>query len=369
MAMETRNLFVNTEQTLIGECRNVTINLPQYLMSCDETERMRLTLQTFTMRKNWYNLNKYNTIFYVVAKSSTGTVISKRVAIPEGNYQSFSDSTYGFCGFVQLAVDTVLKAAPFSIVTPNTLCNWNPVTNILGISFDTTGAVANSIAECKLVTFTIPAYTPAGSSLVKTILGNDFIGSFQDNHEIMGGCNHENQDANTFEDLTSMMNIATSGTAANPTYVFSGFYNATLSSEENLYVRTDLNSTSFQTAGFDTDANLYPYVVNSQILAKIPIPNPEFTYVQEYSTSYDNTPAVTGTNIGDYRYERPFQIIEYTDNGNNMFSILLVAKKITSMRLFITDSYGRLIPEISLHQIRCDAMNFTTTLRVDVYKE
>ena len=353
MAMETRNLFVNTEQTLIGECRNVTINLPQYLMSCDETERMRLTLQTFTMRKNWYNLNKYNTIFYVVAKSSTGTVISKRVAIPEGNYQSFSDSTYGFCGFVQLAVDTVLKAAPFSIVTPNTLCNWNPVTNILGISFDTTGAVANSIAECKLVTFTIPAYTPA----------------FQDNHEIMGGCNHENQDANTFEDLTSMMNIATSGTAANPTYVFSGFYNATLSSEENLYVRTDLNSTSFQTAGFDTDANLYPYVVNSQILAKIPIPNPEFTYVQEYSTSYDNTPAVTGTNIGDYRYERPFQIIEYTDNGNNMFSILLVAKKITSMRLFITDSYGRLIPEISLHQIRCDAMNFTTTLRVDVYKE
>jgi len=369
--VETRNFFVNTEETLIGECRNVTINVPQSLLSCDETEYMRMTLNSFSMRKNWYNLNKYNTIFYVVAQSSTGTIVSAPIKITEGNYQSFSDATFGFCKSVIDNLDPVLKVAPFNITTPNTNCNWNPITNKLSISFDTTGATANSLADVKLVTFTIPAYTPAGSSLVKSIIGNSFISAFQDNQEIMGGCNHINQDTNSFDELTSLMSVVKSGVVANPTFVFTGFYNATLSSEENLYLRTDLNSTSYQTSGFDTDAQLYPYVVNSQILAKIPIMNPEFTYVQEYGKSFnvESPAALVGTSLGDYRYERPFQIIQYTDNGNNMYSILLLAKKLNNMRLFVTDSYGRLIPEISSQQINCDAMNFTASLRIDVFKE
>jgi len=370
-AVETRNLFVNTELTLIGECRNATINLPQSLMSCDENQRMRLTLQTFSMRKNWYNINKYNSVFYVVGRSSTGAVVSKRFTITQGNYQSFSDRTYGFCANIIPFLEGFLKQPPFNIGTPNVTCTWNPISNKIQIKFDTTGAPANSLVDMKLVSFTIPAYTTVGTSLVKTIIGNDFLGSFQDNHEIMGGCNHINQDTNSFDELTPLYEVTKTGSAGNPSFQFDGLYNASLSSEENLYVRTDLNSTSYQTSGFDTDANLYPYVVNSQILAKIPIRNPEYTYVQSRTLEYDATFPGTyiGRQEGDFRYEKPYDIIEYTDNGNNMFSILLVAKKINTMRLFITDSYGRLIPEISLDQIHCNAMNFTTSLRVDVFEE
>jgi hypothetical protein len=369
--VETRNLFVNTEETLIGECRNVTINTPQSLLSCDENQYMRLSLNAFSMRKNWYNINKYNNTFYIVGRSSTGTVVSAPFRIPQGNYQSFGDITYGFCAQIDFYLTGVLKQAPFNIVTPNVVCTWNPISNLIELKFDTTGAPANSLTDIKLVSFTIPEYTPSGASLVKTILGNDFIGSFQDNHEIMGGCNHINQDTNSFDELTPLYSVVKSGSAGNPSFTFTGLYNASLSSEENLYLRTDLNSTSYQTSGFDTDANLYPYVVNSQILAKIPIPNPEFTYMQNRTLEYNTAipPVLQAVYNGDSRYERPFDIIEFTDNGNNIYSIILVAKKMSSMRLFVTDSYGRLIPEISLEQINCNGMNFTASIRIDVFQE
>jgi len=369
--VETRNFYVNTEETLIGECRNVVINVPQSLLSCDEDEYMRITLNSFSMRKNWYNLNKFNTIFYIVGRSSTGTVISTPLKITEGNYQSFSDITYGFCANMVIPLTVALKAAPFNIGTPDVKCTWNQITNKIQITFDTTGAPANSITDIKFVAFTIPNYTPSGSSLVKTILGNDFLGSFQDNHEIMGGCNHINQDTNSFDELTPMYAVTKSGSAGNPSFELNGFYNATLSSQENLYLRTDLNSTSFQTSGFDTDGQLYPYVVNSQILAKIPIPNPQFTYVQSRTLEYNIAlpPVMQARYEGDNRFEEPYNIIEYTDNGNNMYSILLLAKKLNTMRLYVTDSYGRLIPEISLEQIHCNGMNFTASLRVDVFKD
>lgn len=375
--VETRNLFVNTEETLVGECRNVTINFPQYVMQCQENQRMRLTLNSFSMRKNWYSLNKYNTVFYVVAKSSTGTVVHNRVVIPQGNYQSFTDTTYGLSVAIKTALDTVLKAAPFSITTPNTNVSWNFVTNKFQITYATTGATANDLASMKLVSFTIPDYTSTGGSLVQKIIGANTGDAFQDNFEIMGGCNHEQNvvpgadDGEQYDNLRSMFKITiTGGTAANPEYQMDGVYNASLNSEEAIYLRTDLNSTSFQTSGFDNDSQLFPYVVNSAILAKIPLNNPLSVFVQESGTSIDNqgTP-VTTTSSGEYRYERPYELVQFTDNGNNLYSIILLAKKINSMRLFVTDSYGRLLPEISTEQINCDAMNFTASLRIDVFQE
>ena len=70
-----------------------------------------------------------------------------------------------------------------------------------------------------------------------------------------------------------------------------------------------------------------------------------------------------------YEYERPYELIKYTDNGNNMYSILLESKKVNNVRLIVTDSFGRLWPEISAAQIECNAMPFTASLRIDVFQE
>jgi len=372
--VETRNLFVNTEQTLIGECRNVTLNLPQYLMQCNENQKMRVTLNSFSMRKNWYSLNKFNNIFYVVAKSTTNVVISSRVVIPQGNYQSFTDTTYGLSQAIATALSTVLKAAPFSVTNDATVV-WDFVTNKLKIVIDTTGATANALSEVKLVSFTVPDYTSVTGTLIQTMIGSNTIDAYQDNFEIMGGCNEERNEipgtteADQFDNLVSMFSIASTG-GANPTFTMEGFYNASLNSEEAIYLRTDLNSTAFQTSGFDSGALLFPQVVNSQVFAKIPLNNPVAYYVQENGSSVDNaTPPITSTSIADYRYEKGYELIQYTDNGNNIYSILLLSKKVNSFRLFVTDSYGRLLPEISQNQIDCDGMNFTCSIRVDVFQE
>ena len=49
-----------------------------------------------------------------------------------------------------------------------------------------------------------------------------------------------------------------------------------------------------------------------------------------------------------------------------LFSINLLGKKISSLRLYITDSYGRLIPEVSVEQLKCSGIAFACSFKVIV---
>jgi hypothetical protein len=349
---------VNTDNTLIGECRNTTLSLPQGLIDCNENQHMRLTLNSFAMRNSWYRLNRYNTVFYVVAKSNTGVVTFARIKIPEGNYTSFTSSS-GLCKAIEDALDEALKNT-FNVTAPASQVTWDFLTNILTITFNVTGSPAGSLDEVKLVTFTINNYSSSLNSLIQRIIGRNQGDAYQNCFEVMGGCFErrtylEGTDAEQFDQLTSMF----SGTKVAPNFTFTGSFNATLQTEENIYLRTDLHSTSYQTSGFDTGSSNFPNIVSSQILAKIPLNNPTFAYVEEKD----------GADLHEYRYERPYEIVYFQDNGNNMYSLMLNSKKVAQMRLAVTDSYGRLIPEISKEQIDCNALSFTASLRVDVFED
>ena len=350
--VQTRNLFIDTEETLIGESRDVTINLPQDLMSCAQSQSLRVTLQSFNMRKSWYGVNKYNDSFYIVGEdSATNNIIAGKVQILNGNYQSFTEPTSGLCEAIEIAVSNTLKEA-FGVTAIPTV-EWDDVTNLLTVEFDTTGATPSEVANLKFVSFTINNYQSASNGIVQQIIGFDPLSAFQDNYELMGGCNEQRNDVSSFENLRSMFAVAkTAGN--NPKYTMTGFYNASLTTEEAIYVRSDLNSTSYQTAGFDT-GSLFPYVVNSQILAKIPIQNPQYAYQK-------------GNKEESFEYEANCSLIDFTDNGNSIYSVMLNNKRVSSIRLFVTDSYGRLIPEISAEQIGCSALHFTCSLRVDVFE-
>ncbi len=351
----TRNLFVNTDNVLQGECRDVTLNLPQGLIMCNENQRMRITLNSFAMRNSWYRVNKFNNTFYVVALTSANAVIKAKIVIPPGNYTSF-DGTNGLGPAIKAAMDTALTTSPFILAATPTKVEWDAVTNIFTIELTTTGGSgAPTLSSVKLVTFTINNYRATAGSLIQTIIGNDLDAAFNNNFELMGGC-YEKRDVlegtvvEQYNELASMYSSA----YASPKYTFEGAYNATLETEENIYLRTSLHSSSFQTAGFDSGSTLYPNVISSQILAKIPLNNPVFAYVKGGDD--------------EYKYQRPYEVVFFQDNGNNMYSLLLKSKKISTLRLFVTDSYGRLIPEISATQIACDAMAFTCSLRVDVFE-
>ena len=194
-----------------------------------------------------------------------------------------------------------------------------------------------------------------------------FADSFQSTFEVLGGC-YENRgkipgaDASEqFNNMRGLMEV--SADIAASTYTCEAFYPATLQSEENIYLRTDVNSTAFQTAGFDTGTQAN--VSSSQILAKIPLNNPTFAAVNEWIIGSESKESeVTAA----YVYERPFEVIYFTDNGNNEYSVMLNSKKVSSIRLFVTDKFGRLIPAVSPQQIACGGLSFTASLRIDIFE-
>ena len=47
--VEQRNLFINSEDPLSGNSLNLSLNLPQDVMTCNENQSMKLVLNSFTM--------------------------------------------------------------------------------------------------------------------------------------------------------------------------------------------------------------------------------------------------------------------------------------------------------------------------------
>lgn len=671
----TRNLFVNSDDPEVGECRDVTYNLPQGLVMCNENQHMRITLNAFTMRNSWYRVNQYNNTFFLLAKyteastyhsvrctyggtaplppagsdgalgwpavspatvagvgavvswkpdsvgstsgvlvfsksagvaPATGQVLTHvngstytvnadnaasrvngfRIRIPPANYTSFE----ALCNAIEAQLQLIPTEALGGTSFPYQCVNWDSETNLIKI----VPKQGPNAPDLKFVCYTINPYVANRQSLVTQMVRSKKFEAFQNSYELVGGCFQKTTTTGTFEEqfdaTRSLFVISTSKQHTSS-------YNATLQTEENIYLRTNLHSTSYQSAGFDTGASRYPQIVSSRILAKIPLNNPQFavqksrtypldqklsvfagsygnsasveqgvnegetatsgnniTFTQTFtvpsgtysqgdtvrqaqgaqgqpafgevkttataSTSVDVTcelgmfdvngsdvsmkaeqtltvatgtyeapsapnPAgkfslknaagtelafgtvkttVTGTSVevrvltgafaaaagnvltytsptlvestvaftaataigadieasaisevpasdpsaqisikvfcGEfkttdaggpitiggvsaycfavsqkdneyslYTYERPYELIQYCDNGNNMYSIMLESKKVSSIQLFITDSFGRLWPEISKAQIECNAMPFTASLRVDVFQE
>lgn len=347
--LSTRNLFINSE-TVPGNTdgRNIRLNIPQGAINCLPTQHLRLTLSSFELPVAWYRINSNNNIFYFVALSNANVLSKVRIAIPEGNYQSFSDATHGLGPAIKKALDDALTArySPGNAITPATV-KWDLVKNTFQIIIDkTVFPDENVVQEIKFVAFTLPSYTKVAGNIVGDILEDDYVGSFQDVHSILGGCNAKRNEvagddtAAQFANLTSLFDDQGSG-----------YYAARLQSMEAIYLHTNLQTTDFMTNPFG-----FPQLVSTRIFAAIPAGNT--------STVYTMTSAAPTAGTG---YQKPYDTIEYVDNGNNLFSSMLRTKSVPVLELSIRDSYGRLLPLVSEGQRSCNAMSFTCTIRIDVF--
>ena len=363
--VSTKNLFINSETVLVGNCRDVIMNLPQQFASCQEHQNLRLTLQTFSMRKNWYNINQGNNKFSVLGLQGAA-MISEQIEIPIGNYQSYDDANYGICEAILGQLKAKLVTAPFSVPAAdiaNSTCTWDYITNRISIVLDLSNAAGGAISNVKLVTFTISDYNPSTvPTFISRIIGQDYQAAFQSNWQIMGGCNVDNQTVNLIlntatdtVNLTALRGMYSTGATQ------TGFWRAELDTEENIFMRSDINTDAMMTSGFDANSSLYPYIVSSSILAKIPIQSglSADTYASAINTA---SPPVIQEN---YMYQDAHQQIQYMDNGNNVYSVLLSQKHLSQLRIYLTDRYGMHIP-ISQEQLSCDGSPFTATIRVDV---
>ena len=69
-----KNVFINSETDLDGDGESVHVLFPPDAFSThDKDELMRLTLNSFTMRRNFYAINSHNNVFYSGAAVGTKT--------------------------------------------------------------------------------------------------------------------------------------------------------------------------------------------------------------------------------------------------------------------------------------------------------
>lgn len=386
----TRNFFINTDDARNGDGRSARYNLPQGLMMCNENQTMRVTLNSFNMRQGWYRINRYNNVFYVAGITSGDVIGSVRIVLDEGDYHAF-DSNQVPVDLLELALlsRTSLKHQIWYQLTQATqptpplfatgFLDMNVVfdnlTKIYSIDLAaefTEAPPAPNYTEIKIVSFYITDYNAAeASDVITDIVGDRSADVFQNNFEIVGGCAEIRNvipGATKADRFTNLQQLYT-GTSGSPfiNYTFKGDFKATLQSEECIYIRTNLQSSNFQTTGFDTGGAKVPEIQPSQILAKIPLNNPVFAVTDTITTDAAVPPTTTGR--GQTSYQRPYEFLNFTDNGNNIYSLMLDAKKVSFFEIRLTDSYGRPIPEASIEQLRCKALSFSCDLRVDVFQE
>lgn len=371
--VESRNLFVDSSATQRGESRSITLSVPQGMMECQDHQTLRITLASFQMRKNFYNVNQHNNTFFIFAKTgvSASPVAYHKVEILPGDYQFHNQQLDAIQSSIATQMDASMVVAlkAMGAAAPTCVSAWQAYTGRWVVAID---KVPSTWTDIKLVSFKIPNYRGTPANLItKAIAGNSGL-AFQSSSDLMGGCPHTKMDLTgttdleQYDQLTPM--FASTAPLASQKQSFIGLFKAALSTDDSVYVRTNLQNTGFQTAGFDTGGDQFPQIRATQILAKVSLAN---LHNRSVFFTTDRivlaSPPAQGSNQPTSTYEAfDTEIIDYQDKGDLVYSLRLTNRNISEFNLSITDRLGRLLPPISNEQIACNNMSWTATLRIDV---
>ena len=291
------NIFIDTERNLSSNSNGNRIRLPlsQTPISCAENQFLRLTLQSFSMYKSWTNVNSNNSTFRIQQTQSfpAGTnlpLVNVAVNLTHQNYASIYDlaKDFGNALGAELALHTGVALAGTAItnIKPATTTTIAGTTDNI-ISFDIDFASNHGLTVNPIIQFKVE------DGDIFEVLGGNRIRDFADNTTISVDC-----DSTTLNTKVSVQ----------------CYYNAQLSSQQNLYLRTTTNTTNIQTSSFNsgnTDTPNINMMENSRVLGKVIIDD-------EFAT--------------------------FTSGTQMEYFLNLTTKSLTFLDLFITDSHGRDIP-------------------------
>ena len=275
-----RNIFINSEQYHNSQ-GDVKLIFPGNDFAVDKNERMRLSLETFAMTRNFYSVNSYNNTFYV--RESTTKTIIKELTITPGDYSSFAKLATG----IKTDLESIYGTGLVDV-------SYNDTTRKLEI--DMTSATGwNNDHEFVCFQVTDKSARPAN------VTSN---GAFNDSCEILGG-----RPSKSFDETIPAFHKNNK--------VFTAYYPAALKTIKAVHMRTNLQTHSYSTPNFDAHSES-SMLIPSDILAKIVIPPNDF---------------FGGSTV-----------FSFQDSGSSAFSVDLQNKTLPEIIIKLTDDKGRPLP-------------------------
>ena len=306
-----KNIFIDTEQ-YHGSDNKVKLLFPSQTLVVPQGFGMKLSLQQFTMKKSFYNINANNNKFYVYDPAGVGTY--QEFTINEGDYYTF--------GANDTASNSLCNAIKNSLIGtyPDIAVLYGVIERRLLLNSAQLNAGGKYI-----VFFQVPT---SRQSVVPPNITE--TGYFSDAAEIFGGISNQ-------QDISGVVPIA--GLKITGT-TYSSFYPASLYSMENLRLLINLGNTNLETPNMDANSSTST-CLTSQSFATIPL----------------QTGTFDGLNLVE-----PAMII-FQDSGDELFSVKLQQNHIDSVTFSIVDGKGRSIQEVGGDQYKNGEMSYQMLLR------
>ena len=318
------------------------VRLPAKPFSCHGHEQMSLTLIQFTMKRNFPLINRYNNTFYLY---DTLNKSYYEVVIQGGVYNSFDTGSENLKTAIQDAVTaTILTAVTRAAASPASPApNHIPAPNITAVTvgYDTvlrcftfvptiTGVIEpDNTLEIRCFHLKTNSAAPAGVTI---------NGTQSDVHEILG--------VKTIFDAANPFNCVGVQDTLNNNVISStllyGFYPASLSTLDNLYIRCNFDTGNYESPDLDVRKEKADELQHSFIFAKVPI---------------------MSSNESESESHR---LIVYED-ANDVYQKILPMKSLGHLQFFVTDKRNRKMAAFAKQQEEFGQMHFDLVMRWDKF--
>lgn len=272
---------------------------------------LKLTLQTLSLLRNFFTINITNNTFW----ATNGSPFWQEIVIAEGEYPTYVD-----LGNAISAAIIAANPAWTNVVT------FDPFQRIFKIDMTTAGAAWSGYGFVFLC-------DPANSHTQP--VPSEGYATFNDSYLLFG--------AKPQRDATALALYGLDDLGVSPAFIFYSFYPAMLGTMDEIVVRCQTPGVNMSSYGYDVstgqangnNASLTP----SNILARIPIRETIFIPATAYT--------------------------QYIGDGDMTYSMLLGVKNLNLIRIVLTDSRGRSLPQANKDQAKVGNMSFRCSLRLD----
>tara|TARA_R110000823_G_scaffold178214_1_gene310634 strand:- start:733 stop:1794 length:1062 start_codon:yes stop_codon:yes gene_type:complete len=319
----TRTVFLDSSVNKNGDGIDASWTNNDGTLSVQGNDKfLKMTLQTLSLYRNFYTINYTNNRFYM-----TGFLgVVQPVVIPDGEYATLAD----IAAAVQVAIIAVGPGYP------GITCIYDPTSRKFIIDMSAASPAPWNPGVDRFLAFCDPANEVGTSGVLPVDKGP--YGMFNDSSIIMGGVPNRNANGFPLADMFEQDPLL-------PNVYFS-YFPAMLGSLDEVVVRCQTPGVNMSSYGYDVStgsgaAGLInnAALVPSNILARIP--------------------------IRETSYFAPTAYIQYVGDGDETFSMLLGVKSLNTIRLILTDSRGRPLPQAGLNQAKIGNLSFRCSLRID----